>query len=85
MISVAVSPDGAWIASGATDYGVHLSDPATGLTQVRIRGHSNTGAFSTVCFTSSRFADLPQLPMSILVLSPTIRMDFSLVEVAIAQ
>ncbi len=49
MLSVAVSPDGAWVASGATDFGIQVSDPVTGLLQLTLKGHRNTGTSISPC------------------------------------
>ncbi|KAG9024915.1 general transcription repressor [Tulasnella sp. UAMH 9824] len=41
-LSVAVSPDGAYVVSGSKDRGVQFWDPRTGLPQLRLLGHQNT-------------------------------------------
>ncbi|KIO26049.1 hypothetical protein M407DRAFT_75012 [Tulasnella calospora MUT 4182] len=42
VLSVAVSPDGAWVVSGSKDRGVQFWDPRTGLTQLMLQGHKNS-------------------------------------------
>lgn len=59
MLSVAISPDGAWVASGATDFGIQFSDPVTGLLQLTLKGHRNTGMlkppYSIISFSADAF------------------------------
>lgn len=50
VLSVAVSPDGAWVAWGATDHGIHFGDPLTGLVQLTLKGHSNTGLLTSFAY-----------------------------------
>jgi len=42
VLSVAVSPDGAWVVSGSKDRGVQFWDPRTSQTQLMLQGHSNS-------------------------------------------
>ncbi|KAG9033979.1 general transcription repressor, partial [Tulasnella sp. UAMH 9824] len=42
VLSVAVSPDGAWVVSGSKDRGVQFWDPRTGLAQLKLQGHRNS-------------------------------------------
>ncbi|KAH9823379.1 WD40-repeat-containing domain protein [Melampsora americana] len=42
VLSVAVSPDGAWIMSGSKDRGVQVWDPKTGMAQFMLQGHRNS-------------------------------------------
>ena len=43
VLSVAISPDGAWIVSGSKDRGVQFWDPATARAQFMLQGHKNSG------------------------------------------
>ena len=43
MLSVALTPDGAWVLSGSKDRGVQFWDPRTGNTQLMLQGHKNSG------------------------------------------
>ena len=43
MLSVAVSPDGAWVVSGSKDRGVQFWDPRNSQTQLMLQGHKNSG------------------------------------------
>jgi glucose repression regulatory protein TUP1 len=42
VLSVALTPDGAWVLSGSKDRGVQFWDPKTGTTQVMLQGHKNS-------------------------------------------
>ncbi|KAJ1728191.1 general transcription repressor, partial [Coemansia sp. Benny D160-2] len=42
VLSVAYSPDGAWIVSGSKDRGVQFWDPRTSQTQCMLQGHKNS-------------------------------------------
>lgn len=42
VLSVAVSPDGAWIVSGSKDRGVQFWDPRTAQQQLMLQGHKNS-------------------------------------------
>lgn len=42
VLSVAMTPDGAWVLSGSKDRGVQFWDPHTGQTQVHLQGHKNS-------------------------------------------
>ena len=46
MLSVAVSPDGAWIVSGSKDRGVRFWNPRDGQAHLSLQGHKNSGRFS---------------------------------------
>ncbi|KAG8958011.1 general transcription repressor [Tulasnella sp. 408] len=48
VISLAISPDGAWVVSGSRDRGVRFWDPRTGLTQLMLQGHRNMGSYHAV-------------------------------------
>lgn len=41
-MSVALTPDGAWVLSGSKDRGVQFWDPRTGSTQLMLQGHKNS-------------------------------------------
>ena len=43
VLSVALTPDGAWVMSGSKDRGVQFWDPQTGNTQLMLQGHKNSG------------------------------------------
>jgi glucose repression regulatory protein TUP1 len=45
VLSVAVSPDGAWIVSGSKDRGVQFWDPRTAQQQLMLQGHKNSGEY----------------------------------------
>jgi len=42
VLSVALSPDGAWVMSGSKDRGVQFWDPQTGEAQLMLQGHKNS-------------------------------------------
>jgi len=42
VLSVALSPDGAWVLSGSKDRGVQFWDPQTGDAQLMLQGHKNS-------------------------------------------
>lgn len=42
VLSVALTPDGAWVLSGSKDRGVQFWDPRTGATQLMLQGHKNS-------------------------------------------
>ncbi|KAK4701398.1 general transcriptional corepressor TUP1, partial [Phenoliferia sp. Uapishka_3] len=42
VLSVAISPDGAWIVSGSKDRGVQFWDPHTARAQFMLQGHKNS-------------------------------------------
>ena len=50
-MSVAVSPDGAWVISASKDRGVQIWDSETGISQCVLQGHKNSGEF-LVSFSS---------------------------------
>jgi len=43
VLSVAVSPDGAWVVSGSKDRGVQFWNPKDAQTQLMLQGHKNSG------------------------------------------
>jgi glucose repression regulatory protein TUP1 len=45
VLSVALTPDGAWVMSGSKDRGVQFWDPSTGDAQLMLQGHKNSGEF----------------------------------------
>jgi len=53
VLSVDISPDGAWIVSGSKDRGVQFWDPKTAKAQFMLQGHKNSGA-STALLSFSR-------------------------------
>ncbi|OBR13905.1 WD domain-containing protein [Colletotrichum higginsianum IMI 349063] len=42
VLSVALTPDAAWVMSGSKDRGVQFWDPRTGATQLMLQGHKNS-------------------------------------------
>ncbi|TKA78524.1 hypothetical protein B0A49_05125 [Cryomyces minteri] len=42
VLSVALTPDGAWVMSGSKDRGVQFWDPQTGEAQLMLQGHKNS-------------------------------------------
>ena len=60
VLSVDISPDGAWIVSGSKDRGVQFWDPKSGKAQFMLQGHKNSGTSSFV----TCFAVLTALPRS---------------------
>ncbi|KAI9746513.1 MAG: general transcription repressor [Claussenomyces sp. TS43310] len=42
VLSVALTPDGAWVLSGSKDRGVQFWDPRSGSTQLMLQGHKNS-------------------------------------------
>jgi len=46
VMSVAVSHDGRWIVSGSIDHDVQFWDAKTGIVQLMLRGHKNSGPLS---------------------------------------
>ncbi|KAF2756076.1 WD40 repeat-like protein [Pseudovirgaria hyperparasitica] len=42
VLSVAETPDGAWVLSGSKDRGVQFWDPNTGVAQLMLQGHKNS-------------------------------------------
>lgn len=45
VLSVDISPDGAWIVSGSKDRGVQFWDPRSAKAQFMLQGHKNSGEF----------------------------------------
>ena len=43
VLSVALTPDGAWVMSGSKDRGVQFWDPENGHAQLMLQGHKNSG------------------------------------------
>lgn len=43
VLSVALTPDGAWVLSGSKDRGVQFWDPSNGVAQLMLQGHKNSG------------------------------------------
>jgi WD40 repeat protein len=43
VLSVAVSPDGAWVVSGSKDRRVQFWNPVDAQTQLMLQGHKNSG------------------------------------------
>ena len=43
VLSVALTPDGAWVLSGSKDRGVQFWDPSNGTVQLMLQGHKNSG------------------------------------------
>lgn len=43
VLSVCLTPDGQWVMSGSKDRGVQFWDPNTGVAQMMLQGHKNSG------------------------------------------
>jgi WD40 repeat protein len=43
VLSVALTPHGDWVLSGSKDRGVQFWDPHTGVAQLMLQGHKNSG------------------------------------------
>lgn len=52
-MAVACSRDGRWVASGGRDRCLQLWDPRTGLFQINLQGHKETGLFFLRTHTQS--------------------------------
>lgn len=46
VLSVALTPHGDWVLSGSKDRGVQFWDPHTGVAQLMLQGHKNSGTSS---------------------------------------
>lgn len=46
VLSVALTPHGDWVLSGSKDRGVQFWDPHTGVAQLMLQGHKNSGMFN---------------------------------------
>lgn len=46
VLSVALTPHGDWVLSGSKDRGVQFWDPHTGVAQLMLQGHKNSGTLS---------------------------------------
>jgi glucose repression regulatory protein TUP1 len=46
VLSVCLTPDGAWVMSGSKDRGVQFWDPNTGTAQMMLQGHKNSGMYT---------------------------------------
>ena len=62
VISVAVSHDGKWVVSGSRDRGAVLWDAETGIPQLVLHGHKNTGRLSPPDLTPQVVRKLTVLP-----------------------
>jgi len=49
---VALTPHGDWVLSGSKDRGVQFWDPHTGVAQLMLQGHKNSGTFYCTCAQS---------------------------------
>lgn len=45
VLSVALTPDNAWVMSGSKDRGVQFWDPENGHAMLMLQGHKNSGTF----------------------------------------
>jgi hypothetical protein len=52
VLSVALTPHGDWVLSGSKDRGVQFWDPHTGVAQLMLQGHKNSGMLNTSSFTN---------------------------------
>jgi glucose repression regulatory protein TUP1 len=48
VLSVCLTPDGQWLMSGSKDRGVQFWDPVTGVAQMMLQGHKNSGKLWTM-------------------------------------
>lgn len=53
VLSVALTPDGQWVLSGSKDRGVQFWDPATGIAQLMLQGHKNSGKLCEFAVSAS--------------------------------
>jgi len=60
VLSVALTPHGDWVLSGSKDRGVQFWDPHTGVAQLMLQGHKNSGKLLQLCQLSgeTRYHDL---------------------------
>jgi WD40 repeat protein len=54
VLSVALTPHGDWVLSGSKDRGVQFWDPHTGVAQLMLQGHKNSGMLDTPPFSWSQ-------------------------------
>jgi hypothetical protein len=52
VLSVALTPHGDWVLSGSKDRGVQFWDPHTGVAQLMLQGHKNSGMLDASLFAS---------------------------------
>jgi WD40 repeat protein len=52
VLSVALTPHGDWVLSGSKDRGVQFWDPHTGVAQLMLQGHKNSGMFPSLSRTT---------------------------------
>lgn len=57
VLSVALTPHGDWVLSGSKDRGVQFWDPHTGVAQLMLQGHKNSGE-SSLIFLRSQVSNL---------------------------
>lgn len=57
VLSVALTPHGDWVLSGSKDRGVQFWDPHTGVAQLMLQGHKNSGMFITMSYPRRLFTD----------------------------
>lgn len=67
VLSVAMTPDGAWVMSGSKDRGVQFWDPETGNAQLMLCGHRNSGMSEEILplVILGAFANIFQLVISV--------------------
>jgi WD40 repeat protein len=53
VLSVALTPHGDWVLSGSKDRGVQFWDPHTGVAQLMLQGHKNSGTLRRPLYTVS--------------------------------
>lgn len=63
MLSVALTPHGDWVLSGSKDRGVQFWDPHTGVAQLMLQGHKNSGTL--MCPKHMLKAHTSQLSLSL--------------------
>jgi WD40 repeat protein len=53
VLSVALTPHGDWVLSGSKDRGVQFWDPHTGVAQLMLQGHKNSGMLNMSSFINT--------------------------------
>lgn len=67
VLSVALTPHGDWVLSGSKDRGVQFWDPHTGVAQLMLQGHKNSGTFEI----ASRLAQVANKVPSVISVAPS--------------
>jgi glucose repression regulatory protein TUP1 len=67
VLSVALTPHGDWVLSGSKDRGVQFWDPHTGVAQLMLQGHKNSGTFEI----ASRLAQVANKVSPVISVAPS--------------